>query len=161
VLNQSSVKRLLEVYTGLAQKIIKLDSLIPSVNLQVSQGLRTWADQDALYAKGRTEPGEIVTNAPGGYSWHEFGLAVDVFPADVISGAPDWNPSHPSWAKIIEAAPSLNLVSGSCWKYCPDYPHLQYTGIFPVTPTDEARELFKQGGLQAVWNAAFNSIQAT
>src|SRR5690606_22511724 len=40
-------------------------------------GHRTWAEQDALYAQGRTKPGSIVTNAKGGQSNHNFGIAMD------------------------------------------------------------------------------------
>jgi hypothetical protein len=47
------------------------------VNLLVTQGLRTWEEQDQLYAKGRSVPpiGKkfIVTNAKGGQSYHNFG----------------------------------------------------------------------------------------
>ena len=48
--------------------------------VRVTQGLRTYAEQDALYAQGRTTPGPIVTNARGGQSYHNFGLAIDVAP---------------------------------------------------------------------------------
>lgn len=40
--------------------------------------LRTFAEQDKLYAQGRTAPGIIVTKAKGGQSWHNYGLAIDV-----------------------------------------------------------------------------------
>jgi peptidoglycan L-alanyl-D-glutamate endopeptidase CwlK len=40
-------------------------------------GLRSWEEQEALYAKGRTAPGRIVTNARPGSSMHNFGLAAD------------------------------------------------------------------------------------
>lgn len=40
-------------------------------------GTRSWEEQEALYAKGRTVPGRIVTNAPPGSSMHNFGLAID------------------------------------------------------------------------------------
>ncbi|WP_305953442.1 M15 family metallopeptidase [Paenibacillus sp. P32E] len=46
-------------------------------NIVITQGLRTIAEQDALYAQGRTKPGQIVTNARGRTSYHNFGLAVD------------------------------------------------------------------------------------
>ncbi|WP_445670015.1 M15 family metallopeptidase [Paenibacillus sp. FSL R10-2771] len=38
------------------------------VNIVITQGLRTISEQDALYAQGRTKPGQIVTNAKGGTS---------------------------------------------------------------------------------------------
>jgi peptidoglycan L-alanyl-D-glutamate endopeptidase CwlK len=40
--------------------------------------LRTFAEQDALFAQGRTKPGSIVTKAKGGLSMHNYGLAIDI-----------------------------------------------------------------------------------
>src|SRR5688572_7748364 len=48
------------------------------IRIKVISGLRTYAEQDELYAQGRTKPGIIVTRARGGYSNHNFGIAFDV-----------------------------------------------------------------------------------
>ena len=48
------------------------------IAINIISGLRTYAEQDALYAKGRTAPGRKVTNARGGYSNHNFGIAFDI-----------------------------------------------------------------------------------
>lgn len=40
--------------------------------------LRTNAEQEALYAIGRTKPGKKVTNARAGQSWHNYGRAIDI-----------------------------------------------------------------------------------
>jgi peptidoglycan L-alanyl-D-glutamate endopeptidase CwlK len=40
--------------------------------------LRTIAEQNELYAQGRTKAGKIVTNAKGGQSYHNYGLAFDI-----------------------------------------------------------------------------------
>lgn len=48
------------------------------VIVRFSQTLRTIDEQDAIYAKGRTKPGPIVTYARGGQSYHNYGLAVDI-----------------------------------------------------------------------------------
>ena len=40
----------------------------PYMAVRIVQGLRTIAEQDALYAQGRTKPGPIVTKAKGGSS---------------------------------------------------------------------------------------------
>ena len=48
------------------------------ISIKVISGLRTYAEQNALYAQGRTEPGRVVTNARGGYSNHNFGIAFDI-----------------------------------------------------------------------------------
>ena len=47
---------------------------------RVRSGLRTYAQQDALYARGRPggPPGPIVTLVKGGESFHNFGLAADI-----------------------------------------------------------------------------------
>ena len=47
---------------------------------RVTHALRTFAEQAALYAQGRTAPGKIVTKAAAGQSWHNFALAIDVLP---------------------------------------------------------------------------------
>ena len=50
--------------------------------LDITSGFRSVADQNTLYAQGRTQPGNIVTNARGGRSLHNYGLAVDVADID-------------------------------------------------------------------------------
>ena len=45
---------------------------------KIISGTRTYKEQNALYAKGRTSPGRRVTNAPGGFSNHNFGIAFDI-----------------------------------------------------------------------------------
>lgn len=50
---------------------------------KVYSGLRTFAEQDGLYAKGRTEPGRIVTKARAGESMHNYGLATDSAPLNL------------------------------------------------------------------------------
>ncbi|KPC97761.1 Peptidoglycan L-alanyl-D-glutamate endopeptidase CwlK precursor [Geobacillus sp. BCO2] len=52
----------------------------------ITQGFRTIEEQNRLYALGRTKPGRIVTNARGGYSYHNFGLAFDVCVCNVFKG---------------------------------------------------------------------------
>jgi len=48
------------------------------ITIKVISGLRTYDEQNDLYAQGRTKPGRIVTNARGGHSNHNFGIAFDV-----------------------------------------------------------------------------------
>jgi len=181
MLSETSNAHLAEVHPSLAAKIRALDALVPSLNFQVVLGLRTWAQQDALYQQGRTAPGpgaaqvpgnkgsqvpgegslgdqsslgRIVTNCPGGHSWHNFGLAVDLVPEEIEPGQPDWDVNHPAWQQMVAAGESLGLVSGSAWKTFKDYPHFQLTGKLPANPDDATRQLFKDGALRAVWDAA-------
>jgi peptidoglycan L-alanyl-D-glutamate endopeptidase CwlK len=145
--------------------------------VQVVQALRSWNAQAALYAKGRTEPGEpcshngilrpvgtcldhplglIVTKCLPGWSYHQFGLAVDLCPDDpTIPGyQADWNASHPTWKRMENAGRACGFVCGCDFRTFPDAPHFQMTGRFPVNPDDEVRQLFKDGGALAVWSEA-------
>lgn len=45
---------------------------------QVRSALRTCAQQNAIYAQGRTKPGPIVSGARGCMSWHVLGRAADL-----------------------------------------------------------------------------------
>ncbi|MBZ5522238.1 MAG: M15 family metallopeptidase [Acidobacteriia bacterium] len=162
--------RLRFVFPPLAEKTRRMAELLSAegIEIRVVQGWRTKQDQDALYVQGRNaagtivEPGKVVTHCCGGHSYHNFGLAVDCVPSSHAEGqpfAPDWNPQHPVWARMIAVGESLGLVSGSGWKTFKDFPHFQLTGRFPENaPTDEVRALFYSGwcvqdGLEKVWAA--------
>ena len=155
MLSAISNTRLGEVAPQLAEKIRQLAEMLEQegIVIQVVQSLRPWHVQEELYAQGRTAPGEIVTNAQPGHSWHQFALAVDVAP--FADAKPDWNIKHPVWGRIVSIGTSLGLVSGAEWRTFPDAPHLQLTGRFPVTPDDEVRYIFREAGLQGVWDEAF------
>ena len=131
-------------------------------HLEVVQGLRNYAEQLRLWSIGRKQQDDgtwvvvneslVVTQAPPGYSWHEFGLADDPVPRSLLP-IKGWCPESPLWATMARIAQSYGLVVGACWHH-KDLPHVQLTGRFPVSPDDEVRQLFQQGGLQAVWDAA-------
>lgn len=146
-----SEKRLAEVHPKLAERVRQMADLLAAENIQVrvTQGLRSWTEQAALYAQGRTQPGQIVTNAKPGHSYHNLGLAVDIAPFD--SGIPDWNESHPAWKRIIEVGESVGLVSGSTFRTFPDWPHFQMTGFLPVSPDDAVRAAYEDSGIEGVW----------
>lgn len=153
MLDAISEVRLGDVYPGLASKIRQMATMLPEgLTFRVTQGLRSWADQAKLYAQGRTAPGAIVTNAPPGYSWHQWSVAVDIVPME--AGHPDWNIEHPSWPKLISLGKSLGLESGAEWQH-PDWPHFQMTGSFPVSPNDRARQILLNEGIEAFWLEAF------
>jgi peptidoglycan LD-endopeptidase CwlK len=157
-MDEISEKRLSEVYPGLADKVRQMAAQLEAegIDIRVTQSLRPWKEQEALYEQGRSQPGEIVTNARPGYSWHQFGLAVDVAP--LTPQGVDWNTSHPVWVRIVAVGESLGLFPGAEFRSFPDWPHFQLTGRFPVTPTDECRAIFAGGGLATVWQAAFAVI---
>jgi peptidoglycan LD-endopeptidase CwlK len=155
-MNTISRSRLALVYPPLASLVMKMSEGL-FFDIEVTQGLRTWIEQDALYAQGRNSPGQIVTHAAGGYSWHNFGLAVDIVPEDIAPGQPDWNLNNPAWSRMVSIAESLGLVSGAEWHGADlDTPHVQMTGKFPVSPSDEVRALYMLNqDITDVWKQAF------
>lgn len=96
------------------------------ITLRIVQGLRTFAEQDALYAQGRTTPGAKVTAAKGGQSWHNYGFAVDLGVIDTADADNDGNVSEIDWQykynKIYEIAAKYGISNGSGWK---DYDHFE------------------------------------
>ncbi len=129
------------------------DILSPEgVFLHVIQGVRTYAEQNILFAKGRTTPGPEVTNAPGGFSSHNFGLAVDVVPGikDIPTWKPDWNVKDPQFQQTVAVLKQQGLLWGGDWVHMKgDYDHF-YIG--PVNPTAAMRLDFAEGGLPKVYS---------
>jgi hypothetical protein len=116
--------------------------------LLMTQGLRTFAEQDALYAQGRSKPGNIVTWAKGGQSYHNYGLAFDFVPLDALNKA-DWDVRHPAWQRAAELGESVGLEWGGRWSAKKrDLPHFQYTGGHTVA---DCLALFEAGGMAGVW----------
>lgn len=97
------------------------------INVQISEGHRSYARQNQLYAQGRTRPGNIVTNARGGQSWHNFGIAVDFFLTNHDGSKAVWTVNR-NWRRVAEIAKSLGFEWGGDWTSFKDYPHLQMRG---------------------------------
>lgn len=99
---------------------------LEGIILGIVQTYRTFDEQAAIYAQGRTAPGPIVTHSPPGYSWHNWKRAFDV---DIVHfpGDPDtkdvWNGP---WERVGEIGESLGLAWGGRWK-SPDRPHFELT----------------------------------
>lgn len=85
-------------------------------------GYRSYCEQSQLYAQGRTMPGEIVTRARPGYSYHNFGLALDVVFRDK-NGNWTWNSPH--WDKLGEIGKKHGFHWGGDWAEFPDQPHFE------------------------------------
>ncbi len=96
--------------------------------IKVTSATRSFAEQDELFAQGRTKPGKIVTKAKGGFSNHNFGIAIDI---TIFKGS-----SNPEKAKIpVFESPlykvigalgtDLGLEWGGNWTSIVDEPHFQ------------------------------------
>ena len=131
----------------------RIDQLHPSIRLDVSnliekintkvltgrakvriaQGLRTFAEQDALYAQGRTKPGKKVTNAKGGQSIHNYGLAVDI--VLILDGkTASWDEKsdfdrdqQSDWIEVVTEFKRAGFSWGGDWRTFKDMPHFEKT----------------------------------
>lgn len=97
----------------------------------ITDGFRSVEDQNQLYKKGRTTEGNIVTNAKGGESYHNYGLAVD-FALKNSSGNIIWDMKYdgnqngkPDWDEVVAIAKEFGFEWGGDWAQFKDYPHLQ------------------------------------
>ena len=85
------------------------------------RGCGTYAEQDELFAQGRTKPGKRVTNAKGGESNHNFGVAFDV---GVFEGNAYLDDS-PAYDAVGAIGASIGLEWGGHWISLVDKPHFQ------------------------------------
>lgn len=147
-MTNASRQRLSKVHPELARRVIQLISTLAGqgLTIEVVQGLRTFAEQDALYQRGRSKRGQIVTNARGGESNHNYGLAVDLCP--FLDGKPQWDDIQ-SFIRIGAEAEKRGLEWGGKWKKFIDKPHVQLPGL----SVSQCLALFRQGGLAMVWSS--------
>lgn len=102
--------------------------------VRIAQGLRTFAEQDALYAQGRTKPGKKVTNAKGGQSVHNYGFAVDI--VLIIDGKEaswdtkkDWDGDKVAdWDECVKVFAKYGWSWGGNWTSFKDMPHFDKIG---------------------------------
>ncbi len=94
------------------------------LKIKIGETFRTVAEQDALYAQGRTKPGSIVTNARGtSYSsFHQWGTAFDIYRAD---GQGAYNESSKFFERVGAIGTAIGLEWGGNWKSIVDKPHFQ------------------------------------
>lgn len=139
-----SIERAKKLHPAVRDEVITLiteaeKKLLPNLAIRIVQGLRTIAEQNALYAKGRTAPGSIVTNAKGGSSYHNYGLAIDF--AILIdkdgNGTYDelsWDIKKDNdldgvadWLEVVKVFEAAGWEWGGKWSSIKDYPHIQKT----------------------------------
>ena len=92
------------------------------ISILFSECVRTKAEQDALYAQGRTTAGKIVTNAKGSTysSQHQWGIAVDFYinmdvDGDGKKSDDAFNNSTGLFERVGAIAKSIGLGWGGDW----------------------------------------------
>lgn len=89
--------------------------------LRITDGLRTFEQQNDLYAQGRTKPGKKVTQVKGGGSYHNYGLAFDTYFTEngKVTFAKAITP------EVAKIGKDLGLKWGGDWKSFKDMPHFE------------------------------------
>lgn len=119
--SEGNIRTLNPAIQGMARTLVREVFKQLGTVIKVTSGLRTYEEQDELYAQGRTKPGPKVTGARGGYSNHNFGLAFDV---TIFEGnRPIWESRL--YKKVGEIGKSLGLSWGGDWKSLVDEPHFE------------------------------------
>ena len=125
------------------------NKLGPYIAIRITQGSRSFAESDSMYAVGRTvrgagvrpgrPMGNIITNARAGQSFHNYDLAFDF----CILYDKDKNGTYESiswdllkdmdrdgeadWKEVVDAFQSIGYEWGGSWYFLKDNPHLQKT----------------------------------
>jgi peptidoglycan L-alanyl-D-glutamate endopeptidase CwlK len=141
--DQITLDRINLLHPKLKEDALKIyDEIVAALNglaiCRFTHTLRTFAEQDALYAQGRTKAGAKVTNARGGQSYHNFGMAIDI----VLLVDKDKNGSFETaswdvktdfdgdgkadWMEIVAIFKRYGFEWGGDWKFN-DAPHFQKT----------------------------------
>lgn len=119
--NEEHINTLHPEMRPLAKRFLE-DAKKEGIDLKIIASRRTFDEQQALYDKGRTTPGPIVTKAKPGQSFHNYDLAIDVVP--IVNGKADWNSKQ--WANIGVIGTAAGLQWGGAWKNFKDLPHFEY-----------------------------------
>lgn len=94
----------------------------------ISSTLRSKAEQDDLYAQGRTKPGGIVTKAKYPYSAHNWGVAFDFYRND---GKGAYYDKDGWFKKVGQIGKSCGLFWGGDFRSFVDQPHFEMPKYMP------------------------------
>ena len=128
-----SISRIAKLHPKLRSEVSQILVNIHNrgIDIRITQGLRTIKEQDLLYAQGRTLPGKIVTNAKGGHSMHNWGLAID-FALLHKDGTISYNmyedmdnDKKRDWLEVVEEFKKFGFQWGGDWKNFKDYCHFE------------------------------------
>ena len=107
-----SIERLSKLHPKVSDEAIVLIKKLweDGVRVRVTHTYRSWKEQQELYKRGRTTPGQIVTNAIPGRSFHNYGLALDFVIMDV-NNKPSYRVND-DWRKVVSSFKSAGWGNG-------------------------------------------------
>lgn len=142
MIDNITLKRIELLHPKLREEVkdLYLNKIVPSltsnVMCRIAYTLRTFEEQDKLYAQGRTilfdEKGNrlgVVTKAKGGQSFHNYGLALDIVLIDGKTAS--WNTTKDfdkdgkaDWMEVIDIFKNNGWLWGGTFG---DKPHVEKT----------------------------------
>lgn len=146
MIDKITESRILKLHPEIRKDVMKMyreqiyPTLTGGVYCRFTHTLRTFEEQDELYKLGRTKLFDaddnrigIVTNAKGGQSYHQYGLAVDI--VIMSSRTASWDVSvdldkdgKKDWYEVAEIFQKNGWEWGGDWKgKLRDFPHFQKT----------------------------------
>lgn len=139
-MDKYTVDRIQKLHPSVRDEVTKIinecnQSLNGKAQVRITQGLRTFQEQNELYAQGRTLPGKKVTQAKAGQSIHNYGFAVDI--CLIIDGkiaswdtTKDWdNDTIADWYECVKIFTKYDWNWGGHWKTFKDLPHFEKKGF--------------------------------
>jgi len=131
--SEVAIRRLLPQVQPYARALVHA-AKAQGIVIVVTSGLRTYDEQNALYAQGRTKPGKKVTNAAAGQSVHNYGFAVDI--VLIIDGKTaswdvksDWDGDKVAdWDECVRVFAKYGWSWGGNWTSFKDMPHFEKIG---------------------------------
>jgi len=114
----------------------------------VSSTYRDNAYQDSIYEQGRSKAGQIVTNARGGQSMHNYRLAFDIYKnikGQEYSDARFFDLAGKIWQE-------MGGTWGGSWASFPDKPHFEFTGGLSISDLQKGKILPEQAKMP--WETA-------
>lgn len=135
----------------LKAKAFKEEAQKQGLDFIITSTLRDIECQNELYKIGRTVKGQnaspkrpmgsVVTNAVGGRSFHNYGVAFDICPRrfgkllvwNTSGDGLDTNPADDDtddlelWLRLANIGKSLGLEWAGDWKTFKEFPHFQFT----------------------------------
>lgn len=167
-MNAASIARLGMLYPDVKVRALRLIQDVREqmgMSCEIAQGLRSYADQLALWSKGRilidghwayADPVHqegVVTRARPGDSWHHFSAfdicfsGGDPFLEETRLRSPtEW---EGTWARVARIGYACGLEPGYLWQH-KDRPHFQICYGYTL---EQVKGLYASGGLEAVWAA--------
>lgn len=120
--SSNDINSLQPYVASLARRFLELTRAY-HLDVRITAAFRSWDESDRLYAQGRTAPGSVVSNARGGDSYHNWGLAFDAAP---FENGHISNDTH-KFFTMGHIGEQVGLKWGGTFKAIVDYPHFQYT----------------------------------